>query len=232
MTDASIIVLTYNRSDLIDHRLTELMRLPLNDHGAEVLVFDNGSTDGTSLILSTAKTNWRNRGVPLRVERVADNRGFGGGFNEAVRHADGEFLFLLSNDVRVLGDFVERSLNELRRASGAIVVQQYISHPAGWNQFGDQVLEWAPGHFFAMHRGIWDQLGGFDEQFHPHDYEDVDFAYRAQQHGISFIHDPKLPLVHETAQTIGYNPDRYEHTIRMRSLFAEKHGLPNDPERP
>jgi hypothetical protein len=34
------------------------------------------------------------------------------------------------------------------------------------------------------------------------------------------------------AQTVGYSPERYEQTVRMRALFAAKHGLENRPERP
>lgn len=232
--DISIIVLTYNRSDLIDQRLSELNRLPLATHNAEVVVFDNGSTDGTPLILATARTSYSTRGKRLISARTAENLGFAGGFNQAVRAAAGDILVLLSNDVRVVGDFLPAIRDELASPDGRrrIVAHEIVRHSAGWNVFGEVVFPWPAGYFLAMRKETWDLLGGFDTAFHPNDYEDVDIGYRARQDGFEIVERRDLPVEHMVAQTIGYSPERYEQTVRMRALFAAKHGLENRPERP
>jgi GT2 family glycosyltransferase len=84
-----------------------------------------------------------------------------------------------------------------------------------------------------MYRTAWDILGGFDKRFTPHDYEDVDLGMRiGKSNDFSLILRDDLPLRHNPASTIGYTDERFEHTVKMRALFAEKWGLSNEPERP
>lgn len=230
--ETTILLLTYNRSDLLDLRLKELARLPLADHNAEVVVIDNGSTDGSGLVYLTAKERYRLRGQNLGIVVIEKNRGFGPGFNYGVRRTSGSNIVLLSNDVKVYGDFVEPVSRMLRDGTRSIICHELIHRPAGWNQFGSTMFPWPSGYFLAMRREVWNALDGFDERFAPCDYEDVDLGFRAARAGFDVREMPELPLEHGVAQTIGYNPERYEQTCRMRSLFAEKHGLPNVPEKP
>lgn len=229
--EISIVILTYNRSDLIDHRLTELGRLPLADERAEIVVLDNGSTDGTPLVLLSAKQNFDRRGILMRYERNEQNIGFARGFNLAVGLADSGEIVLLSNDVAVHGNFIP-AVKEALSIRDRIVAREVVSRPAGWNVFGGEIFPWPNGYFLAMERSVWDQLGGFDGDFYPHDYEDVDLGYRALKGQIDLIELSALPVEHLVAQTVGYTPERYEHTCKMRALFAKKHGLQNYPERP
>lgn len=231
-TDLTILLLTYNRSDLLDFRLSELARLPLADHNAEVLVIDNGSTDGTPLIINSYKNQFRQRGEEFASVRIMPNIGFGPGFNHGAKHARGQKLIFLSNDVRVFGDFLFAVEDMLNKNPRGVVCQSIISKPSGWNQFGELSFAWPAGYFLAATAETWNELGGFDERFQPCDYEDVDLGYRALADNRPLIEIDDLPIEHLVAQTIGFSPERYEQTVRMRALFAAKHNLPNEPERP
>ena len=98
-TTHSLIVLTYTRADLVTARIGELTRIFGSDPNVEIVVFDNGSINlEVKLALSRADG--------VRVERAKDNLGFGGGWNEAVRRTSSDFIHLISDDVRVYGNFI------------------------------------------------------------------------------------------------------------------------------
>ncbi len=222
----SLIVLTYTRADLVTARIGELTRIFGSDPNVEIVVFDNGSTN---LEVKLALTG----AAGVRVERVKDNLGFGGGWNEAVRRTSGDFIHLISDDVRVYGNFINHLKKQVESPLGMIIGQVMVGANAGWNQFSDITIEYLMGHYLAMDRNVWNQLEGFDtETFHPNDYEDMDLSHRARQAGIGLAAIPDLPIEHLVAGTIGYNPARYEHTVKMRAAFAEKWDLQNIPIRP
>lgn len=226
--DFSICILTYNKPNLLDARLAELEKF-LHLHSAEVCILDNGGQRGAAQLVISRHIDPR---ISLRSFRLADNIGFGGGFNHLVSESKGNRLVLLSDDVEVSGDFLGPLASALNDAPTALVCHRAIDWPAGWNQFGEEVFPYPEGYFLAMGRSTWILLGGFDPRFHPHDYEDVDMGMKAKEHGVPIIAMPSLPLRHFGAGTIGQNPNRYENTISMRARFAEKWNLQNQPVRP
>jgi len=164
--------------------------------------------------------------------RIPDNVGFGPGFNRVVAESKGELIILLSDDVRIYGDFLS-IIEELHQASPmAIIGKRVIDFDSGWNRFGNHPpIAYVEGFLLAMAKAIWLTLGGFDERFTPCDMEDIDLGMGAQKRGIPLIEAP-LPVEHLIAGTIGYSPERFAHTVNMRRLFAEKWGLENVPEVP
>ena len=224
----TLAVLTYTRPDLAQSRIRDLTRLYGERPDVEILIIDNGSTDldYALMFMTMDKTH------PFRVVRIEPNRGFGGGWNEGLKQARGDILYLISDDVRVYGDIVGPIAARLGDRPARIIGQELLQS-TGWNTFGGQAIPYLMGHFLVIPRSTWVVLGGFDaETFHPYDYEDLDLCYRATKLGFGLEGVPGLPIEHAVAQTIGYSDARMEHTIKMRAAFAAKHGLPNVPERP
>jgi len=229
----SICVLTYNRERTLTGRWKELACLYAKRPDIELCILDNGSTDATSQTIAA----WRILTMPMAggepgwglvTDKVAENIGFGPGFNHLVSLATGKIVVLLSDDVRVFGDFLGLVGNILTAEPRKVILgQTIVGHPAGWNQFGSRVIPYLYGHMLAMPRTAWDEIGGFDPLFVPAGYEDVDFSYQASVLGYKLGAVPELPIRHESLAA-----ERYEHTVRMKSLFAAKWDLPNIPERP
>jgi GT2 family glycosyltransferase len=227
----SICLLTYNRERTLTARWKELACFYAKRPDIELCILDNGSTDGTSQVIAA----WRiltmpfyDQGWTLVADRVVKNIGFGPGFNRLVGLSTGKVVILLSDDVRVFGDFLGLVGNVINAEGDKVVVgQTVVDHPAGWNQFGPKVIPYLYGHILAMSRVAWDAIGGFDPIFVPAGYEDVDFSYRATLAGYKLVAAPELPIRHESLSA-----ERYEHTVRMKTLFAAKWGLANVPERP
>ena len=231
----SVIVLTYTRADLIEARIAEITRLYASRPDIEFIVLDNGSTNMHVRLALAATGPSVQEKFRYQVERIEPNVGFGGGWNEAVSRSSGRIVHLLSDDVQVLGDFVSKinSYAPQLVESDKWIAGQMMVQEGGWNQFNGFTIPYLMGYYLAMPRAIWDAIGGFDfETFYPYDFEDVDLCHRAGQIGAHLISISDLPLRHEVAGTIGYNPNRFEHTVKMRAAFAKKWGLPNIPERP
>jgi N-acetylglucosaminyl-diphospho-decaprenol L-rhamnosyltransferase len=87
--DVTVVVVTWNALPWIEQCLASVA-------GRDVIVVDNGSTDGTVSLV-------RERFPDVRVIEQ-DNRGMGGGNNSGMREAQGRYFFLLNSDAWVLGD--------------------------------------------------------------------------------------------------------------------------------
>jgi len=63
-------------------------------------------------------------------------------------------------------------------------------------------VEQPPGAFLMFRRQVWQQLGGFDTQFHPIWFEDVDFLKRAHQEGLKIQYRPEVTAFHRGGHSI------------------------------
>lgn len=89
MSDVSIIVLDVDGGDMLRACLDSIAAQTLPPR--EVIVFDNGSRTPVA-----ERIGFRHG---LHIYRSPTNRGFAGGNNTAYRHATGEFIALINNDV-------------------------------------------------------------------------------------------------------------------------------------
>jgi N-acetylglucosaminyl-diphospho-decaprenol L-rhamnosyltransferase len=87
--DVTVVVVTWNALPWIEQCLRSVS-------AEDVIVVDNGSTDGTVAFV-------RERFPDVRVIEQ-DNRGMGGGNNSGMRAAEGRYFFLLNSDAWVVGD--------------------------------------------------------------------------------------------------------------------------------
>jgi len=74
-------------------------------------------------------------------------------------------------------------------------------------------VEQPAGAFLMIRWEIWQELGGFDEKFHPLWFEDVDFCRRAADRGYCFYFEPRAVAKHTGAHSIG------SLTLEMRRFY-------------
>ena len=105
---ASIVIPNWNGRDLLAKYLPSVLAAAEQRRGSEVIVVDNGSTDGSARIrageLSRA-CGW---------SRCRENLGFGGGSNAGFESRAYDIVVLLNSDMRVERDFLSAAA---RRAS-------------------------------------------------------------------------------------------------------------------
>jgi GT2 family glycosyltransferase len=165
----------------------------------EVIVVDNGSTDGTDEFL---RTRWPD----VRVVRNRDNAGFARANNQGAEVARGRYLALLNNDLRLDRAWLETMVDCAQMSSGkpACVASpilnwdgsaiDFVDAAMSFNGIGFQPHAGAPFHsegrddlpselLFAcgaamlIDRHVYLEAGGFDEDYFAY-YEDVDLGWR------------------------------------------------------
>ena len=101
---ASLVIPNWNGKDLLARFVPSWIAAIADHPGSEVLVVDNGSTDGSAA--------WLMVNYPqVRVLALPRNLGFGGGSNEGFRAARNEIVVLLNSDMRVEPDFLRPLLD-------------------------------------------------------------------------------------------------------------------------
>ena len=116
MADVSVVVVTWNALPWIEQCLASV-------HDRDVIVVDNGSTDGT---LDLVRAQFPNVRV---IEQ--ENRGMGGGNNTGMRAADGRYFFLLNSDAWVVGDGLDKLIAFADAHPDAAVVGPRLSNVDG-----------------------------------------------------------------------------------------------------
>src|SRR4051794_11767180 len=89
-------------------------------------------------------------------------------------------------------------------------------------------VEQPAGAFLMIRRKVWEELGGFDESFHPLWFEDVDFCRRAADRGYRFFYEPGAVAKHTGAHSVSTLPVEMRRFYWYRSLlkYSAKHFRP------
>jgi len=194
----------------------------LDDPDIQWIIIDNGSTDGTEDVLQY----WKDIiGARLIILKNETNRGFSVACNQGAARADGDTLLFLNNDVLIKGDYLTPLGKVLADNPNSLAGPQLANFDTGWNVFGDKLISYLIGWCLAMPKEIFNDLGGFDEQFSPAYYEDVDLCYNALQNGYE-LQQVWVPLQHLGEQSGGqFGDGKQKITEANRAKFAEKWGL-------
>lgn len=238
---ACLAVLNFNGRDLLAQALPSITA---QDHPAfEVVVVDNGSTDGSAEYL---REHWPD----VRLVALAVNVGVTAALNAMVDAAAGsEYVALLNNDVELEPDWLSRLVAvlearpQLAAAAGKLV---RFSERTIIDRAGDE-LHWSsaaygrgageldrgqyeePGEVFsvggaaALYRtSAFERVGRFDEAFFAY-LEDVDWGFRARLAGFGAWYEPAAVGYHHGGATLGaINPFSLYHLRRNQIWLVVK----------
>jgi GT2 family glycosyltransferase len=89
-------------------------------------------------------------------------------------------------------------------------------------------VEQPAGAFLMIRKEVWQELGGFDEAFHPLWFEDVDFCRRVQERKYRLYYEPKAVAKHTGAHSISHLALEMRQFYWYRSLltYSAKHFRP------
>jgi GT2 family glycosyltransferase len=195
----SIVVPTYNRKASLQRLLLALGDQTLPADQFEVIVVDDGSTDGTPEVLEALP-------VPYPLVRLRQaNQGPGAARNLGVARARAELIVFLDDDVVPLPTLLEQHLDVHHRQPEAVVIGPMVPPPnwprPAWVRWEEQILDvqyramvagefdCTPRQFYtanaSLRRERFMAAGGFDSSFKR--AEDVEMAYRMRDQGAHFV---------------------------------------------
>jgi GT2 family glycosyltransferase len=209
----SVIIANWNGKSFLDKVIGRLQSQTFTDF--EILVVDNGSTDGSIEILKRYEP-------AVRVERLSTNRGFAAANNIGIYLCQGQWIALLNNDAFPGPDWLEALMTAVNRypdfrffASPLLMAQKpgyldgtgdvyHISGMAWRRDHGqrDTRLPIKPEEVFGpcaaaalYHKESFLQAGGFDEDYFCY-HEDVDLSFRLRLLGHRCLHVPRAKVEH------------------------------------
>ncbi len=220
----AVIILNWNGEKLLRRYLPSVVATT-NSEIADVIVADNGSTDG-SLAYIRAE-------FPETVELMEfpENLGFAGGYNEAIGRLSDSYgyVVLLNSDVETTPRWCDTLLNYMEEHSGCGACQpkllsdtardtfEYAGAAGGFIDrngypycrgriFGtcekdrgqyDTVAEvfWATGACFMVRRELYVRCGGLDARFFAH-MEEIDLCWRIRLAGYTIAAVPQATVYH------------------------------------
>ncbi|MBR5849476.1 MAG: glycosyltransferase family 2 protein [Alistipes sp.] len=195
---------------------------------AQVVVADNGSTDGSVELL-------RREFPSVEVIELDRNYGFAEGYNRALQTVEAEYVILLNSDVETPKGWIEplvatldahpevaacapklrssehREAFEYAGAAGGYI--DYLGYPfcrgrllrsieRDEGQYEDaRSLFWVSGAAFCCRLSCYRQLGGFDGDFFAH-MEEIDLSWRMQLAGWQVRIVPESVVYHYGGGTL------------------------------
>ncbi|HVT94273.1 MAG TPA: glycosyltransferase family 2 protein [Bryobacteraceae bacterium] len=242
----SVIVVNWNRRDLLRSCLQSLSRQDI-DHRFEVIVVDNGSSDGSAEMSENEFQN--EKAFSLTVIRNTANLGFCAANNQGIARSSAEFIALLNNDAEaepgwlsaLVGAFADRP--DAGMAASKILVYEdprridkvgHLIYLDGQNRgrgsgefdrgqydLGEEVL-WPDGCAAMYRRAMLSEIGGFDEDFFAY-ADDAELGLRARIAGWHALYAPRAVVLHRRGETLGVRSARRIVLIeRNRVLLAAK----------
>jgi len=196
MSKSSIVIPTYNGKELLKDCIYAIRQH--TPEPVELIVVDNGSTDGTADICRQEKVTFIS---------LPDNRGFPAACNAGLKLATGDTLLLLNNDVLVTPHWLTHLLACLSSAPDIGVVGPMTNFASGRQQIEEPYTNledmsrrynaskperWLPaqrivGLCFLFKRELLDRIGLLDEGYGAGHFEDDDYCYRARMAGYRLL---------------------------------------------
>ena len=247
----TVAVVTYNSAQDVERCLAAIYaQLPA---GAEVVVVDNNSADGTAELV-------RERFPQAHLIANPRNTGFGSANNQAIRASNGEYVVLVNPDCELAPGALDGLVRFMARHPRAAVAGGRLRYADGSFQhsafrfpsLAQVLLDFFPlnwrlaesrwngryprawderafridfplGALMCVRRAAIDQVGLFDERFFMY-VEEVDWCYRFQRAGWEIWHCPDALAVHHGGRSTRQQAAAmFVELHRSRLRFYRKH---------
>jgi glycosyltransferase involved in cell wall biosynthesis len=188
----SVILPARNEERLLPAALRSVREQTLDQRLIEAIVVSNGSTDATVEVARREAEAAMAEGGPI-IEVMSDvTPGIARAKNLGAGRARGRLLVFMDADSRMspglLAAVQQRAKGGERAASIRIVADgdDPIDHAFFWVIENGKRLVRIRANMFWCERGLFEELGGFDESLHH--AEDLDFLVRARRAGVRVGH--------------------------------------------
>jgi GT2 family glycosyltransferase len=226
----SAIAINYEGGDSL---LACLRSLAEQDVSLDVLIVDNGSSDGSAERACAAFPD-------VRLVRPHENLGFAGAANLGASHAGAPLLLFLNPDVTLTPGCLAALLRALEEPRSGVVGPATDVSASGQREYGATIDPlgypvpllgpgaplYVPGCALATRADVFRELGGFDDRFFMF-AEDVDYCWRALLAGWNVAVVPEALALHVGGASApgGYLAEDGLRTTRFRVALRERNTL-------
>jgi GT2 family glycosyltransferase len=253
----SVVMPTHNKQAMLRRTLESLEGQDLPGDECDVVVVDDGSTDGTPEFLASYRPSYR-----LQCVRQEANRGRAAARNRGIARAGGGLVVFLDDDMSLSAGFLRahRDFHAAHpRAAGVgnvvmhpevavAPIDRYMSTRGAQKIRGRRPLPWK--YFSTNNASVRREdllaIGGFDEHFVHYGFEDLELAWRLEkERGLTFgfvegarslhIHSHTLDEVLAKKTLCGRSSLRYlfeKHPEARRALGYERFDPPRGGDPP
>ena len=251
MKPVAVIILNWNGADMLSRYLGSVIRHTPADI-ADIIVADNGSTDGSM-------TRLVDEFPDVKVLAFDKNLGYAGGYNEAIRRAGSRYTVLLNSDVEVKGDWLTPLYRYMETHPSIAAVQPKIlsiAEPTKFEYAGaaggfldrngypycrgrifdtvetdhgqyDSPMEifWATGAALMVRTQLYLDAGGLDSRFFAH-MEEIDLCWRLRSMGYGIAAVPAGAVYHLGGGSLPASSPRKTYLNFRNSLLMLYKNLP------
>ncbi len=235
----SLIIVSFNTKEILKNALSSIFAYCPREM-FEVIVIDNNSGDGSAEMLNNLF------GDKIKLIINKHNAGFGAANNLGAKIARGEYLFFLNSDIIAKEDILSglAKIFESRPEIGILAPRLIL--PDGSEQkfasgnfpsLADLILgkikkdaaekkyikiDWVSGAALAIRKNLFDQAGGFDENFFMY-FEDIDLCKRVKDISYQVAVLPSITVVHLGGKSLKNDRQRKKHYYVSQDYFYKKH---------
>ena len=238
----SVVVPNYNGIAFVEACLRTLTQ---DAPGAEVVLVDNGSVDGSLELV-------KERFPEVKVIALEKNYGFCRAANEGMRRVTSPYVILLNNDTEVLPGFTDALVSALQLeprafSAGAKMIQLHNPEKIddagnfycafGWAfargkdksveyyEKSDEIFAGCGG-AVIYRKSILERIGYFDEAHFAY-LEDIDLGWRARIAGFKNIYVPRAKVLHVGSGTSGSRYNEFKVSLSSRnSVYMAYKNMP------
>jgi O-antigen biosynthesis protein len=237
---ASVIIPVFNRVNYTYRCLKALSR-HATDLRFEVVIVDNGSSDGTADLLASLSGD-------VRVITNPRNLGFARASNQGAKAARGRYLVFLNNDTEPQPGWLEAMVQAREQNPKVRIVGCKLLYPDGggiqhagvvFNNRGEphHIFRKLPADHHAVNqteyfqavtaacmlidRAGFMELGLFDEGY-VNGFEDVDLCLKAGQKGWKVLYTPKAVVLHYESLSAGRKQHEVDNYQRLMERWKDK----------
>ncbi|HZR84469.1 MAG TPA: glycosyltransferase [Candidatus Binatia bacterium] len=244
--DASIVIPLFNKAELTRQCLEHLAQVT---DGAtfEVILVDNGSTDGTREVLDAL-------GGDVRILRNPENLGFARACNQGAQVATGRYVVFLNNDTIPRPGWLSALVRDADEHPEVAVVGSKLLYPDGTIQHAGVAFSRAvmmPYHIYRcfpadapcvsrrrefqvvtgacmlVRPDCFEAVGGFYEGYR-NGFEDVDLCLKIRERGGVVVYQPESVLIHLESQSPGRKDHDADNARRLRERWGSYWWLADD----
>lgn len=229
----SVVIATYNRGPILEKCLRALQGQTLPASAFEIVVVDDGSTDGTGELVQRLQAE-QPKGPAWQYVWQA-NQGRSHARNVGIGMAKGAIVVFIDSDVVVVPEFMAEHARLHDQHKGKKVFVQGLA--VNTDNFDDPLSTpvgptAVSAAFFATNnvsvpRALLQEAGGFDEGFVEYGWEDLELGLRLKALGVSMVRSRAARGFHwHPAFSLADVPGMKrieEERGRMAALFYRKH---------